>query len=579
MKRTSTPTSRRITQSLLLAATAVAFAGATSAQAATVHGSTAVAGNVSGTSITFATTVTMGHRALPLFRLARTTPPTAIISQTLTKGGLQPLSAEGRRLVSRDAKGVLHGYADTVTGDAEIFPDITPSRGLASRETAESVAASMFASSAVIPKDATTIRIGNETGVFGASASRGPAGSSIGRSGAQLLFTYVPAIRFANGLQVFGQGSQATVAVGTDGTVRGLVRRWETASVAGSVAPTTTARQLAQSIAAQVGPFARNARIIVNNVTPAYYDNNAAFLQPVYAFFATIHPLHGGKDDHVRGYVPFGKLAEPLPTVGGISSAAPAAPLSGHGQQGGLGDGSPSQITLGQYANDDGTMQDMANAYLNGFDSVTPGKYGPPINRTQWYYATVCMYYSCANSYVNDVQIAYTSPHGDWWENTTNGNGAGFFYIDQIGTGGNPAYGSTKSGRMVTWIMDSCENVPSYYDLQYTTGNGDNAFNYWWQVFHGLHRVLGYRTEMLLGEDTMNYDIAQALAQGANAGSAYYNEVAAFSYPTYTDSHLNLTVHYDRVSIMNDERNGSESIYSVQGQSATSNMNNSWMSN
>jgi hypothetical protein len=576
MKRTSTSTSRPVTACLVLAATAAAFAGATSAQAASLHGSAAVTGNVSGTSISFATKVTMGHQALPLFRLTRTAPPTAIVSQALTKGGLQALAVEGGRLVGRDAKGVLHGYADTVTGDAEIFPDITPSRGPASREAAEAVAASLFASNAIIPKDATTIRIGNGTGVFGASASRGPAGSSIGTSGAQLLFTYVPAVRFADGLQVFGHGSQATIAVGTDGTVRGLVRRWEAASVAGSVAPTTTARQLAQSIAAQVGPFAKNARIIVNSVTPAYYDNNAAFLQPVYAFFATIHSLHGGKDDHVRGYVPFGKLAEPLPTLGGISSAAPASPLSGPAQQGGF---QTSQITLGQYANDDGSMQDMANAYLNGFDSVTPGKYGPPIKRTQWYYATVCMYYSCANSYVNDVQIAYTSPHGDWWENTTDSNDKGFFYIDQIGTGGNPGYGSTKSGHMVTWIMDSCENVPSYYDLQYTTGNGNNAFNNWWQVFQGLHRVLGYRTMMLLGEDTMNYDIAQALAEGANAGSAYYNEVAAVSYPTYTDSHLNLTVHYDRVSIMNDERNGSESIYSVQGQSATSNMNNSWMSN
>ena len=563
MTHPSTSTTRPIGARLLLAAAAAAFAGANTAQAAILHPAPATAG---GTSITFATKLATGRQPLPLFRLIRTASPAKFVAAALAKGGVEPLTAAGHRLESRDGKGVLHAYADAVTGDAEIFPDITPSRGPASHVAPAEVAASVFASRDIIPKDATTMRLGDATGVYGATASRGPNGTSIGKSGQQLFFTYVPAIRYAAGLQVFGQGSQATVAIGTDGSVRGLVRRWEAASVAGSVAPTTTARQLAQSIAAQVGPFARNARIIVNNVTPAYYDNNAAFLQPVYAFFATIHPLHGGKDDHVRGYVPFGKLAESLPTVGGISGVAPS--LAGFGGHGGLPQNAPSQITLGQYANDDGTMQDMANAYYNGFDSVTPGKYGPPINRTQWYYATVCMYYSCANSYVNDVQIAYTSPHGDWWENTTNGNSKGFFYIDQIGTGGNPGYGSSKSGRMVTWIMDSCENVPSYYDLQYTTGNGDNAFNYWWQVFQGLHRVLGYRTMMLLGEDTMNYDIAQALAQGANAGSAYYNEVAAFSYGTYTDTHIGQVVHYDRVSILNDTRNGSESIYSIQGQSA-----------
>jgi len=561
---------------ILLAATAAVFAGANPIDAATLHGTAFAQATASEPSISFASKVEMGGETLPLFRLARTAAPTAFVSQSISKAGLRGLSLEGRRLVSRDVRGVLHAYADATTGDAEIFPDITPSRGPATHVTAAAVAAAAFASSAMIPKDATSIRLGHETGVYGAGASRGAGDSSIGKSGAQLFFTYVPAVRFAAGLQVFGQGSQATVAVGTDGSIRGLVRRWEAASLAGSIARTTTPQQLASNIEAQVRPLAGDARIIVDSVTPAYYDNNANFLQPVYAFFATIHPLHGGADDHVRGYVPFGKLVEPLPVVGGISPVAPSQPLDS--MHGGVGNNS-SQITLGEYANDDGSMQDMANAYYNGFDSVPPGVFGPAINRTQWYFATVPMYYGSANSYVNDVQIAYTSPHGDWWENTTNGRGAGFFYIDQIGVGGNPGYGSSRSGRLVTWIIDSCEVVPSYYDLQYTTGNGDNAFNNWWPVFHGLHRVLGYRTQMLLGEDTMNFDIAQSLAIGVPAGSAYYNEVAAFSFPTYTDTHLSQVVHYDRVSIMNDTRNGNETIYSVQGQSASGSLNNSWMSN
>jgi hypothetical protein len=574
MTHPSTSATRPIGARLLLAAAAAAFAGANTAQAAILHPAPATAG---GTSITFATKLATGRQPLPLFRLTRTASPAKFVAAALAKGGVDSLTAAGHRLESRDGKGVLHAYADAVTGDAEIFPDITPSRGPASHVAPAEVAASVFASRDIIPKDATTMRLGDATGVYGATALRGPNGTSIGKSGQQLFFTYVPAIRYAAGLQVFGQGSQATVAIGTDGSVRGLVRRWEAASVAGSVAPTTSARDIAQNIASQVGPLAKDARIIVNSVTPAYYDNNANFLQPVYAFFATIRPLHGGSDDHVRGYVPFGKLVEPLPVVGGISGVAPS--LAGFGGHGGLPQNAPSQITLGQYANDDGTMQDMANAYLSGFDSVPANVFGPPINRTQWYYASVPMYYGSANSYVNDVEIAYTSPHGDWWLNTTNGRSNGVFYINQIGTGGNPGYGGASSGRMATWIMDSCENIPSYYDLQITTGNGNNAFNNWWGVFHGLHRVLGYRTMMLLGEDTMNFAVAQTLAMGANAGSAYYNEVAAFSYSTYTDTHIGQVVHYDRVSILNDTRNGSESIYSIQGQSPSGSLNNSWMSN
>jgi hypothetical protein len=99
-------------------------------------------------------------------------------------------------------------------------------------------------------------------------------------------------------------------------------------------------------------------------------------------------------------------------------------------------------------------------------------------------------------------------------------------------------------------------------------------------VFQGLHRALGFRTEMLLGEDTMNYDIAQEMAEGVNANSAFLDTVGSFSFGTYQDYHLgNATVHYDRASIMYDPRNADESIYSVQGQSASTELINVWYYN
>jgi hypothetical protein len=53
---------------------------------------------------------------------------------------------------------------------------------------------------------------------------------------------------------------------------------------------------------------------------------------------------------------------------------------------------------------------------------------------------------------------------------------------------------------------------------------------------------------MLLGEDGMHFNIGFNLAIGADAVSAYFNQVAAVSFPTYTNAHLNRTVHYDRAS-------------------------------
>jgi hypothetical protein len=306
-------------------------------------------------------------------------------------------------------------------------------------------------------------------------------------------------------------------------------------------------------------------------------------LQPVYQFFATLHPLIGrAGNDHVVGYIPVGRLVEPLPVLNQRNGSSPLAPNVSPARNVRPA-GTSASISLGEYANQDGTMQDMANAYLSGFDSVPAGRYGPAIARTQWYYAEPFEVESAANSYLNAVSIAYTMPHGDWYLNTTLGNYGDLWYINQIGVNGNPGFGAAGGGKLATWIIDSCEVAPSYYDLQVSTGNGGNAFTPWWQVFKGLHRVLGFRTEMLLGMDTMNYDISNDMAIGANANSAFINEIANTNfnqYGTYADYHLNnLQVHYDRASIFYDSRNANESIYSVQGQSASGQLNNVWLGN
>ena len=550
-------------------AAGMTFAGAVAAMSVLpVHAATP--------AITFPANVSTVHGSLPLFALHRSAAPTAFVSSAIAKTG--SLKLENTRLVERDGHGVLQAYVDGVTGDAEIFPDLSAASAApaAGGFSAQTIAGSIFARADIIPKDATQARLGAVTPVFAAQVQRANDGSTQQQSAPAQLFTYVSAIRYAAGLPVVGSGSHAVVAVGNDGTIRGLVRRWQTAVRAGTVSATTTSGQLVAAIAAQLSPL-QNAHttISVDSVTPAYYDGDAKYVQPVYLFYATLHPAAGGVGTgHVRGYVPVGKLVEPLPVIDHNGGAAPAAPHPAGQLQGNI-----SQITLGQYANRDGTMQDMANAYNSGFDAY-PGRYGPPFNRTQWYWAWPYEVESSANSYLNAVQVAYTMPHGDWYENTTYSNYADFWYVNQIGVGGNPGYGAAGGGLLATWIIDSCEVIPSYYDLQYTTGNGGNAFTNWWPVFKGLHRALGFRTEMLLGEDTMNYDIALSMGEGANADSAFFNTVAEFSFPTYPDYHLNnLTVHYDRASIMYDPRNASESIFSVQGQSASGQLTNVWMGN
>jgi hypothetical protein len=571
---TSTPAGR-IACGLTLAAALAAVTGTAPSQAATLQAA----------GITFPASIPTVHKPMPLFRLVRTAAPASFVEQAL--GNAHAMSVEGTRLVARDDNGTMHAYADSRTGEAQIFPDFSSSGAAARPAALAQVAATVFARADVIPKDSTQTRLGDPTPVLSATASRTSQGSIAGKAAPQLLFTYVPAVRYAAGLPVVGTGSRATVGVGNDGSIRALVRDWQAAAPAGSVTPTMSSAQIEHAIAAQLLSLAgRYGSATVDSVTPAYYDGDAHYLQPVYQFVATLGS-RGSLRDHVRGYVPVGRLAEPLPVIGQNTGGSPP---SGQLQGGRHADGNVSQIALGQYVNRECTSGppnclDMANAYLNGFDSVAPWVYGPPINRTQWDYAYSYQVLADANSYLNSVNVAYTNPHGDWWLNTTISNyipTGDPWYVDEIGVGGNPGYGAASGGQLATWIIDSCEVIPSYYDLQYTTGNGNSAFTYWFPVFQGLHRALGFRTQMLLGEDTMNQLIATYMAEGAAADAAFFNGVAgAGTFPTYLDTHLGLTVHYDRASDIHDPRNSgsTETIYQIQGQSASTKLNNVWMGN
>ena len=562
---------RSITASITLAATIITQLAVTPAQAAAARFPTA---------ITITANIPAVGDSLPLYRLGNGSAPTAFVQSTLAAMKASPLAMEKSRFVARNGKGAVRAFVDSVHGDAQVFPDLAATGSAAVQpQVAHGVATNVFNRADVIPKDATVVKLGNDTPVFANAASRPEVGAAPqAQSRTEQLFTYVNAMRFAHGLPVYGKGSQASVAVAGDGSIRGLVRRWRPASVAGNVARTTTPAQLVAAIDAQLRQFQNgDSRITVNSIIPAYYDGDGAYLQPVYIFMAT---LHGGRvsDDHVAGYVPFGNLVESIPVLGAKTGAAPVAPSRANVNAARpMNNG--SYITFGEYANRDGAMLDMANAYNNGYAQNSPW-WAPAISRTEWFWAYPGTYVGAsANWNVNSVNVAYTQPHGDWWLNTTYSNWADLFYINNIGTGGNPGYGAASGGSLATWIIDSCEVVPSYYDLQVTTGNGFNAFTPWWPVFQGLHRVLGFRTEMLLGMDDMNYAIAKDQASGADVVSAFWNDIAAVNFPSYYNGHLNLNTTYDRASVIYDTRNGGESIYAVQGQSAAGQLRNIWMGN
>jgi hypothetical protein len=370
----------------------------------------------------------------------------------------------------------------------------------------------------------------------------------------------------------------------------GALRRWRTASLGERIRTSITAEQVRADIERQLRPQVKRdgSRATVDKIEVAYYDGNANNLHPVYYFEATVQSANKRISDiKVAGYVPIGKPLEPIPDLAAAPTGErPGVTKSGQPQAALNTAPTPGDITLGEFANQDwptsSAYLDMADNFFSGLASGSQ-----PVSRTLWWTAyTWQVVGPQSKDWLNAVNVAYTEPHGDWLINSTLSNCCEIWNVADIGTGGNPGYGAAAGGVLATWIIMSCEVIPSAYDRQNEIGGSGNpgtAFDAWWPVFRGLHNVIGFRTIMFYPDDALNYGFGSDAAQGGDVNAAWFDEVAAIdgNDGTYASQHLigNPIVHYDRASTMIDARDLGQSIFSVGAQSASSTLWNFWMGN
>jgi len=337
---------------------------------------------------------------------------------------------------------------------------------------------------------------------------------------------------------------------------------------------------------------------VVDKIEIAYYDNNQNLLQPVWHFEATIQPANKRISPvRISGFIPIGRPQEAIPDLTKKMDAAgpgKASPPNTKLPGGGVGSPpTPDDITLGEYANrdwpNDNAYISMSYAFFNGlkfFNSILPG-WTPPVTRTQWYEAWPWEVVGPSSKYyMNAVNVAYTVPHGDWLINSTLSNCCDLWSVPDIGTGGNPGYGAATGGVLATWVIMSCEVIPSFYDRANESGgsgNGYDAFNAWWGVFKGLHNVVGFRTIMFYPDNETNKGFGILASLGCDVNAAWFQEVAAYhaTNGTYPSGHLKggIPVHYDRASSMIDGRDLGQSIFQVGAQTASGTLWNFWMGN
>ena len=550
--------------------------------------------------------------AISLYKLAAMRAPVDFLNEKLGLVKLPKLILDKKNYVVRSGPAKeqsLRAFINMRDGDTEFIPNLAEAVKTAGQTKAmdtvrsASLARAAFMDERFIPKDATELRLSESIILFGDAHTRPGTVSSKPieklKEPVQIM-TMVPAVRYAGGFKVYGLGSHAVVTLGNDGSIIGLIRRWRTASIAESIKPAITSEMVRAEILRQLEPMVKTkgTNAVVDKIEIAYYDNNKEYLQPVYHFEATLQPSNKLVSPvRVSGFVPIATPKEPIPDLTRKAEGEkPATPKTPNLKlpNGGIGTApTPDDITLGEYANrnwpSDNAYISMSYAFYNGlkfFNSIFPG-FTPPTTRTQWYEAWPWEVVGPSSKYyMNAVNVAYTVPHGDWLLNTTLSNYGDLWYVNDIGTGGNPGFGAAAGGKLATWIIMSCEVIPSFYDRANEQGgssNGYDAFNAWWGVFQGLHNVLGFRTIMFYPDDATNWAFGLAASLGGDVNATWFQEVAAnhSNEGTYSSQHLKdgVKVHYDRACSMVDGRDLGQSIFVVSAQSASGTLWNFWMGN
>ena len=486
------------------------------------------------------------QKPLSLLRVQSAPVGQSFVRETITRAAPDAAESSLNGVTKFRTSDRLAAYANADGSDFEILPNLERlPAGHVAGAAAQASAKAVFARPDVIPQDDTSLTLASPSVLHGGV-------SGTGKSAA--LLTYVAAKRLVDGLPVLGTGSRATVGIANDGSVQAFVKHWRAAQRAETVTPTRTPSQVQSEIVRQLSKLETpTAHVVVDRVGLAYYDGNGATLQPVYYYTARVLPQGAAArvirdGDAVVGYLPVGAAVEAIPTVDTPS----ATPIPTKAQFGGVEpDGIGTGSSVGVYVVNDSANQ---SSWDNDGYYAAEDLAGAGAQFTQYYYASQALFLSAANSYVNSVDFNVTEVHGDWWLFSTLNNNANFVYLSQIGSGGNPGYGGYgSSGKMAHWLLHSCEVIPSMFDENIATGNSQNAFNVWWNIFKGLHQAIGYRTVMFIA-DGAGPAYAADLEQGGDITTSWFNSLNSLSdYQqgwTYLSAHLNRQVPYGMPSVI-----------------------------
>jgi hypothetical protein len=470
----------------------------------------------SGT-ILFDSQIPKHHDALPLFALAGNTRfPEKSLPDVLKSAGpaenlITKKEQDGLYYYNADR---LVGFYDFESGETAVLPELGSLRPGAEKINLDTLAA-LAKDRSIIPIDDTSnsIVIGSRLG-----GSRQKSGNK----------PTAPETYLAQGIirreinyekqahPVCGPGSRGLFSFGADGNIKGMTHKWRSAKSTGlSVAPLAQG-DIQKRIAAQLAAANLTTGVTVRGVELCFYDSGSKYIQPVFRFNATIATSSDFANRTVLGYIPAGgEEYEPLPTlklppgvlVPNANTNTTAAKLPARQRR---NDG----VTVGRYlmANDDISAELVPEgwALMNGLTASAPGRFVD----SQYYWDSPYTYRAPeASHYIDAVNVAFSDGHANVHRLATDDKAPdrGRVYIpSSLPPNG---YGRGGGGQLAYWLIGGCLVVST--PPNYSEADRHLAFEPWWQVFNGLHAVVGYRSDSYTNVDAMGR-MAKALGKGAS---------------------------------------------------------------
>jgi hypothetical protein len=449
-----------------------------------------------------------------------------------TASRLETMEKHPDVLVARHEDKVI-AYADVKNGHYEVHPLLDKLKPtVLKKEQAVKVARNHFSHENILPKDDTRFVVGSASPLHSATFELNEAKDTVTEKpdSRGVYLHSVSALRYVDNYPVFGPGSRASISIGDKETIVGLSRYWKAGHIDRKIKPSLSPEQVAAAIKEQLAPSTARGNVTVNSVELGYYDGGEDFIQPVYRFTATIHRKPAKAEErsinsHIIGYIPIEKGIEPVPDLSATPKVMPDMPKGEGVPPLPRTPAKPDDPTVGRYVvrNDSAGFVEDANNFWNGLTS-NPSS-APLFTNAQYFWAYPWEYTTSKNNFVNSVNVALTEAHGDWWLFSTLKNCCDLVDINTIPGG----YGASAGGNLRFWAIKACEPVPAPDDTP-------NWSDPWWNIFKGLHAVVGYRTIAYI-YDEVGFPFGHNLAIGmsfvnswlsaAHNSSAYASNPAA----------------------------------------------------